>query len=160
MAISSAFKSAAKEKVGQENQFVSGIGNAVTGAASALLSAEVGGKAATAMAGRISGVGGSAMASTMKEKVETGKIQAEKKTVFSGDEIKSTISTTLEGNPINRSALKQLGTVFETLERAKENKTINEKGMLETSFGDVDPTSKLGQQILTKMGGKNDDNDR
>ena len=159
MAISSAFKSAAKEKIGQENQFRSTIGDAVTSTAAAAF-ALGSDKGVMKLAGRISGIGGNAMASTMKEKVDTGKIQAEKKTVFSGDEIKSTISTTLEGNPINRSALKQLGTVFETLERAKENKTINEKGMLETSFGDVDPTSKLGQQILTKMGGKNDDNDR
>ena len=159
MAISSAFKSAATQKVAQENQFVGNIGSAVTSAAGAAF-AMGSEKGIMGMAGRISGIGGNAMASTMKEKVDTAKIQAEKKTVFSGDEIKSTISTTLEGNPINRSALKQLGTVFETLERAKENKTINEKGMLETSFGDVDPTSKLGQQILTKMGGKNDDNDR
>ena len=159
MAISSAFKSAAKEKIGQENQFVGGIGNAVTSTAAATF-ALGSDKGIMGMAGRISGIGGNAMASAMKEKVDTGKIQAEQKTIFTGDEIKSTISTTLQGNPINRSAMKQLGTVFETLQKAKEQKFINEKGQLETSFGNVDPTSKLGQQILSKMGGKNDDNDR
>ena len=159
MAISSAFKSAATQKVAQENQFVGGIGSAVTSTAAATF-ALGNAKAATNLAGRISGIGGNAMASVMNEKVETAKLNAEKKTLFTSDEIKATITSNLGDNPINRAAKKTLAPVFETLAKAKETKMIDDKGMLDTSFGKVDPNSELGKQIVGKLGGKNDDNDR
>ena len=159
MAISSAFKSAATQKVAQENEARSTIGSAVTSAAAATFAMSNPTQLA-AMGGRITGIGGNVMASTMKEKVDTAKINAEKKVIFSGDEVKSTISTTLSGNPINNAALKNLGTVFETLTKAKEQKIVDEQGRMETSFGKVDASSKLGQQILSKLGGNSDDNDR
>lgn len=159
MAISSAFKSAVTQRVAQENQFVGTIGSAVTGTAAAAF-AMGSDKQLVSMAGRVTGIGGNAMASTLKEKTDTAKLNAEKKVVYTGDEVKSTITANLKGNPINNAALKKLGTVFETLQNAKEQKMIDKEGNLETSFGKVDPNSELGKQIMSKLGGKNDDNDR
>lgn len=161
MAISSAFKSAATQKVAQENQFVGGIGSAVTSTAAATFA--LGNVKETAkLAGRISGIGGNAMAATMQEKIDTAKANAEKKALFTSEEIGKTIQTTLGDNPINRAALKQLGTPFEIMAKAKEAKIINDKGMIKTDIGDIDPNSTIGKQILqkTNLGGDKDDNDR
>jgi hypothetical protein len=53
--------------------------------------------------------------------------------------------------------MKQLSTVFETLQKAKEENIINKKGMIESNLGDIDPNSELGKKII---GGLSDDNDR
>lgn len=157
MAISNAFKSAYTNEVAQQNQGI----NAITSGVKDLATTAIGvagftgalgsGAAATAakhtLAGRIGGVGGNIMLSTLQEKKDTANAKQQNAQLFSAEDITNTISSQLGGNPINNNAVKQLSTVFETLQAAKSQKLINKQGKYQTSIGDVDPNSELGKKI-------------
>lgn len=151
--IQHAFSSAYSNQVSQQNQGISNITRGIKDAAT--LAAGVAGFAsgsegiaATAaehtLAGRVGGVGGNIMLATLKEKEATAKEREKQKMTFTAEEITSQLSD----NPINRPALKQLNTVFETLMKAKEEKMLDKKGQLDTSLGKIDPKSELGKRIL------------
>lgn len=171
MAISNAFKNAYTNQVSQQNQGINTITTgvkdlataitAVAGFSGALGNGALAQGAKHALAGRVGGVGGNIMLSTMQEKTQTAKANEERGKLFTSDEVSKTINSTLGGNPINNSAIKQLCTVFETLQRAKEQNLLNKKGTIDSSIGEIDPNSELGKKILEQMGGKiSNDNDR
>lgn len=157
MAISNAFKSAYANQVSQQNQGI----NTITSGVKDLATAAIGvagfagalgsGAAATAakhtLAGRIGGVGGNIMLSTLQEKKDSANAKQANSQLFSAEDITNTISSHLGGNPINNNAVKQLSTVFETLQAAKSQKLINKQGNYQTSIGDIDPNSELGKRI-------------
>lgn len=162
MAISNEFKSAYTNQVAQQNQ---GINNStsvvkdvatviagVLGFAGALGKGALAQGAKHALAGRVGGVGGNIMLATMQEKTQTAKANKEIGKLFTSDEVSKTISSTLGDNPINNSAIKQLGTVFETLQRAKEQNLLNKKGTIDSSIGEIDPNSELGKKVLEQNG--------
>lgn len=163
--ISSAFKGAYQNEVSQQNQGINTITKGVTdtatavigalGFAGALGSGTVATASKHALANKVGGVGGNLMLATMQEKQETG---TNNKT-FTAKEVSDTIATQLGDNPINRSAIKQLGTVFETLQRAKEENIINKKGVIESNLGDIDPNSELGKKILENINSSEKKND-
>lgn len=135
MAISNAFKSAYVNQVSQQNQGINTITQgvkdlAVTAAGIAGFSGALGSGALAqgamhAFAGKVGGIGGNIMLSTLMEKEDTARGQKEIDNLFTGEEVADTINSTLGDNPINRSAKKQLATVFETLQSAKADKIIN-----------------------------------
>lgn len=157
MALSNAFKGAYTNQVSQQNQGI----NAITSGVKDLATAAVGiagfagvlgsGAAATAakhtLAGRIGGVGGNIMLSTLQEKKDTANAKQANSQLFSAEDITNTINSQLGGNPINNNAVKKLSTVFETLQAAKSQKLINKQGKYQTSIGDIDPNSELGKKI-------------
>ena len=141
MAISNAFKGAYVNQINQQN---AGIGTitqgvkdlAVTAAGIAGFSGALGSGALAqgamhAFAGKVGGIGGNIMLSTLMEKEDTAKGQKEIDNLFTGEEVADTINSTLGDNPINRSAKKQLTTVFNALQNAKAEKIINKKGNME-----------------------------
>lgn len=151
--IQHAFSSAYSNQVSQQNQGISNITRGVKDAATlavgvAGFASGSEGIAATAaehtLAGRVGGVGGNIMLATLKEKEAAAKAREQQKTKFTAEEITSQLSD----NPINRPALKQLNTVFDTLMKAKEEKMLDKKGQLDTSLGKIDPKSELGKRIL------------
>lgn len=158
--IQHAFTSAYTNKVSAQNQAIgtvtSGIKDAaalaigVAGFAGALGDGAIATGAKHALAGRVGGVGGNIMLATLKEKKDTAQAKEESK-VFTAEEVGSTIKSQLGDNPINRSAMKSLGTVFETLMKAKEAEIINAKGKIESSIGEIDPNSELGKKILSNI---------
>ena len=157
MAISNAFKSAYTNQVAQQNQGINTITSGVKDLATAAIGAAGfagalgSGAAATAakhtLAGRIGGVGGNIMLSTLQEKKDTANAKQQNAQLFSVEDIAKTISSQLGGNPINNNAVKKLSTVFETLQAAKSQNLINKQGKYMTSLGDVDPNSELGKKI-------------
>lgn len=157
MAISNAFKSAYTNQVAQQNQGINTITSGVKDLATAAIGAAGfagalgSGAAATAakhtLAGRIGGVGGNIMLSTLQEKKDTANAKQQNAQLFSVEDIANTISSQLGGNPINNNAVKKLSTVFETLQAAKSQKLINKQGKYQTSIGDIDPNSELGKKI-------------
>lgn len=163
MAISNAFKSAYTNQVAQKNQGINTITTGVkdiattmagvAGFTGALGSGALAQGAKHALAGRVGGIGGNIMLSTMQEKTQTAKANEEIGKLFTSDEVSQTISSTLGGNPIHNSAIKQLGTVFEILQQAKEQNLINKKGTIDSTIGEIDPNSELGKQIVEQMGG-------
>lgn len=151
--IQHAFSSAYSNQVSQQNQGISNITRGIKDAAT--LAAGVAGFAsgsegiaATAaehnLAGRVGGVGGNIMLATLKEKEAAAKAREQQKMKFTAEEITSQLGD----NPINRPALKQLNTVFDTLMKAKEQGMVDKKGQLDTSLGKIDPKSELGKRIL------------
>ena len=135
MAISNAFKGAYVNQINQQN---AGIGTitqgvkdlAVTAAGIAGFSGALGSGALAqgamhAFAGKVGGIGGNIMLSTLMEKEDIAKGQKEIDNLFTGEEVADTINSTLGDNPINRSAKKQLTTVFDALRNAKAEKIIN-----------------------------------
>lgn len=159
--IQHAFTGAYTNRVSQQNQM---IGNVTKGAkdvgitlagglgfSGALGEGAVAKGAEHALAGRVGGVGGNIMLATLQEKKESAKAREEQKQMFSSEEVGETIKAQLGTNPINRPALKQLNTVFDTIMKAREEGMINKKGNLETSMGDIDPNSELGKKILGGM---------
>lgn len=163
--ISNAFKGAYTNEVSQQNQSISNVASgvkAVGGAVLATLGFTGGaGKVIKDFAKKVGGLGGGAMQAVLDEKKTSAETKEEAQKLFTSEEVASTIESQLGDNPINRSAKKQLNTVFETLQMAKEEKLMNEKGQLETDLGPVDPNSELGKQILTQLKeDKADDNDR
>ena len=168
MAISNAFKGAYVNQVSQQNQGINTISQGVKDLASTAMgiagfTGALGGGALAqgamhSFAGRVGGVGGNIMLSTLMEKENTVRGQKETENLFTGEEVAGTISSTLGDNPINRSAKKQLATVFETLQRAKSDKIINKKGTIDSELGEIDPNSELGKKVLAQLegGGIND----
>ena len=161
MAISNAFKGAYVNQINQQN---AGIGTitqgvkdlAVTAAGIAGFSGALGSGALAqgamhAFAGKVGGIGGNIMLSTLMEKEDTAKGQKEIDNLFTGEEVADTINSTLGDNPINRSAKKQLTTVFDALRNAKAEKIINKKGNIDSELGEIDPNSELGKKILTQL---------
>lgn len=155
--IQHAFTGAYSGEVGTRNQSI----NAITGGIKDLATTALGiagftgalgtGAAASAskyaLAGRIGGVGGAIMLATMQEKAMSAEKKEQTKQLFTSEQVGETIKAQLGDNPINRAALKQLNTVFDTL----TNSALNKKGMLDTSMGEIDPNSELGKKILGGM---------
>ena len=135
MAISNAFKGAYLNQVNQQNAGISTITQgvkdlAVTAAGIAGFSGALGSGALAqgamhAFAGKVGGIGGNIMLSTLMEKEDIANGQKEISNLFTGEEVADTINSTLGDNPINRSAKKQLTTVFDALRNAKAEKIIN-----------------------------------
>lgn len=164
--ISNAFKGAYTNEVGQKNTTMSNVASGVKSVARAALAVlgftggggVSGGIKTVAKAG---GIGGNTMNAIIDEKKTSAVTKEEAQKLFTSEEVASTIESQLGDNPINRSAKKQLNTVFETLQMAKEEKILNKKGQIETDLGPVDPNSELGKQILTQLKeDEADDNDR
>lgn len=159
--ISNAFKGAYTNQVAAQNQGINTItsgakdaailGLGIAGFAGALGSGAVAKASKYGLAGRVGGIGGAIMLSTMEDKKASAEAREQQKQMFSSEEVGETIKTQLGDNPINRPALKKLNTVFETLIQARESGVLNKEGKIESEIGDIDPQSKLGQQILSKM---------
>lgn len=124
--MSNNFKSAYVNQVSQQN---SGINTAVAGIkdvatlalgiagfSGALGSGALAKAGKHALAGRVGGVGGNIMLSTMTEKTETIKEVEQNKKMLTIDDARNFTINTLQGNNINNSAIKQLRTVFDTLQ--------------------------------------------
>lgn len=152
--ISSAFKGAVQSEVQSQTQGINTISSGIQDASTAILGAlgftgalgsgDMAKVAKHTLANRVGGIGGNLMLATMEEKKET----TQNNKAFTAEEVGETIKSQLGDNPINRSAMKQLGTVFEKLQEAKETNILNKKGQLETNFGDIDPNSELGKKIM------------
>ena len=161
--ISNAFKSAVVEETSSRNQGINTITGGVKDVGTAILgtlgfagvlgSGDFAKVSKHALANRVGGIGGNLMLASMEEK----KVSVQENKAFTAEEVTETIRSQLGDNPINRSAMKQLGTVFEKLQQAKEEKIINDKGQIETNFGDVDPNSELGKKIISQMNNEGDD---
>ena len=161
--ISNAFRSAYQNEVTQRNQGINTITSGVKDLGTAVLGAlgfsgALGSGAASdvfkhALANKIGGIGGNLMLASMDEKVSNAKqLDAMKQGSFTREEVGSTIKAQLGDNPINRAAIKQLNTVFDTLQMAKEQNIINKEGKIVTNFGEVDPNSELGKKLLGEVG--------
>lgn len=139
--IQSAFKSAYTQQVSAQNQGISniwsGAKNAAVLAAGTLgltgaLGSGVAAKGAShALAGRVGGIGGNIMLATLQQKKESAQAKEQQKQMFSSEQVGETIKAQLGDNPINRPALKQLNTVFDTLAGAKFQGIINKEGNLD-----------------------------
>lgn len=161
MAISNAFKSAYTNEVAQQNQTINTITQGVKSAA--VLAAGIVGftgglgegtiakGAQHALAGRVGGIGGNIMLAALNQKAETAKANQSNEQLFTKKEVSDTIQSQLGDNPINRAAVRQLRTVFETLSQAREAEIINKKGNIESSIGDIDPNSELGKKIIKEL---------
>lgn len=159
--ISNAFKSAYQNEISQQNQGIRNIEGGVSSAASVALLAlgftgglGEGKFAEAAMhvgANKIGGIGGNIMLASLKEKKDSAETKTENSVMFSKEDIGKTVQTELGDNPINRSAIKKLSTVFETLSSAKEQGLVGKDNQIETSVGKVDPTSDLGKKILEEL---------
>ena len=159
--IQHAFTSAYTGQISAQNQGINTITSGVKDAATLALGAAgfagglgsgVAAKAAKFnLAGRVGGIGGAIMLSTLKEKTDSAQVREEQKQMFSSEEVGETIKAQLGDNPINRSALKKLNTVFDTLTQAREQEIINKKGKIESEIGDIDPNSELGKRILSQL---------
>lgn len=150
MAISNAFKGAYTNEISQQNQGI----NTITGGVKSLVLASLG-IANVASGGALAGkltefagrsLGGGAVMSLLNQKAKSAKDNEETKQMLS----KEDVSKLLGDNPINRSAQKMLSTVYDKLTEAKKQGIINKKGQIESSLGDIDPTSELGKKILTE----------
>lgn len=159
--IQHAFTSAYTNQVSAQNQGIGtiagGVKDAATlivgalGFAGALGSGAFATGAKHALAGRLGGVGGNIMLATMQQKKDSAVAKAATSQLFTSEEVGSTIKAQLGNNPINRPALKTLGTVFETLVKAREQEIMNEKGKIQSNMGDIDPNSELGKKILSNL---------
>lgn len=159
--IQNAFKSAYTSQISAQNQ---GIGTITTGVKDAAtlvagvlgFSGALGSGAAAkgaehALAGRVGGIGGNIMLATLQQKKDTAKAEENKNKLFTSEQVSATIQSQLGDNPINRAAKKSLGTVFETIVKAREQEIMNEKGKIQSSMGDIDPNSELGKQIISNL---------
>lgn len=137
--IQHAFTSAYTNRISAQNQTISTISAGIKDTATLALgvagiSGALGGdlvsKAAGHMlAGRVGGVGGNIMLASIQEKQEAVKER---------QRIAASIGTRLEN--ITQKA-QQLETPF--------NKLLNKRGMIETSMGEIDPSSELGRKITS-----------
>ena len=149
--ISSAFKSAYVNQVNQQNQGINTIasgvkdlGTAITGIlgfSGALGSGTLAKAAKFGLANKIGGVGGALMVATMDEKTQPKGTPVTQENVLGA----------LGDNPINNTARKQLTTVFEQLNLAKEQNLMTKEGKIASPMGDVDPNSNLGKKILEQL---------
>ena len=159
--IQHSFTGAYTSQIGAQNQGIGTITSGVKDAATlglgiagfaGALGSGVGAKAAKYnLAGRVGGIGGAIMLSTLQEKKGSAEAREQQKQMFSSEEVGETIKAQLGDNPINRPALKKLNTVFDTLVQAKQAGILTEEGKIQSEIGDIDPNSELGKQILSKM---------
>lgn len=139
--ISSAFKSAYTNKVGQQNQGINTITGGIKDSATVVMGAlgfsgALGeGMLADAskhvFANRVGGIGGNIMLASMEEKK-------------SDQETNAKISSMVNKTP----------------EVAQKNMVIDyltNKGKIATNMGDVDPESELGKNIIQKLSEKEED---
>ena len=159
--IQHAFTQAYTNQISAQNKGIGtiseGVKDAATLVAGALGFAGALGKGALAkgaehaLAGRVGGVGGNIMLATLQQKKDSAKAKEDTNKLFTSEEVGETIKSQLGDNPINRAAVKQLSTVFETIVKAKEEEIINKKGKIESSMGEIDPNSELGKQIISNL---------
>jgi hypothetical protein len=159
--IQHAFTSAYTNQVGSQlktfDTGLTGVKDAATlaagilGFSGALGSGAIAKGAEHALAGRVGGIGGNIMLATLQQKADTAKVKKETKNLLTAEEVGQTIESQLGDNPINRAAKKSLGTVFETLVKAKQEGIINKQGQIESSMGDIDPNSELGKKIISNL---------
>lgn len=159
--IQNAFKGAYTSQISAQNQGIntisSGVKDAATLVAGALGFGGALGEGALAkgaehtLAGRVGGVGGNIMLATLQQKKDSAQAKENTNKLFTSQEVGETVKAQLGDNPINRAAIKKLGTVFETLVQAKEQEIINKKGNIESSIGEIDPNSELGKRIVSNL---------
>lgn len=159
--IQNAFKGAYTSQISAQNQGIntisSGVKDAATLVAGALGFGGALGEGALAkgaehtLAGRVGGVGGNIMLATLQQKKDSAQAKENTNKLFTSEEVGETVKAQLGDNPINRAAIKKLGTVFETLVQAKEQEIINKKGNIESSIGEIDPNSELGKRIVSNL---------
>lgn len=148
MAISNAFKGAYTNEVSQRNQTINTVTSGVKDLA--LLGLGIANVASGgALAGKMTqfvgrSLGGGAVMNLLNQKQASAQENQETKEMFS----KEDVAGMLGDNPINRSAKKQLSTVFDKLAEFKQQGLINKKGQIESSLGEIDPKSELGKKIL------------
>lgn len=156
--ISSAFKSAYVNQIEQQNKGINTISSGVKTAATATLgiagyAGALGEGVQDKMQGigqRIFGLGGAFVSAMTNEKEGTvTKAQAAEAIVDKDYKLGvEDINSQLSGNPINNAAIKKLNTVFEKLTEFREQGILNKKGNIESSIGEIDPSSELGKKIL------------
>lgn len=149
--IQSAFTNAYTRQVGAQNQGIGTITQGVkdagtlamgiTGFAGGLGEGAAAEAAKHSLAGRVGGIGGNIMLATIEEKRGTNAASQ----MFSAQYVGNAISSKLGDNPINRTAKKQLSTVFEMLQKSQTEQ------MLKTSIGDISPESDLGKRIKEEL---------
>lgn len=149
--IQSAFTNAYTRQVGAQNQGIGTITQGVkdagtlamgiTGFAGGLGEGAVAEAAKHSLAGRVGGIGGNIMLATIEEKRGTNKASQ----MFSAEDVGKAISSKLGDNPINRTAKKQLSTVFEMLQKSQTEQ------MFKTSIGDIPADSDLGKRIKEEL---------
>lgn len=122
---------------------VAGVAGFASGSTGALASATQ-----HALAGRVGGIGGNIMLSTLQEKTTTVQSMQKVEQMFSASQVSNVISEKLGTNPINNTARKQLSTVFETLTQSSAEKQQKTLKPIETSLGKIDPSSELGKRIM------------
>lgn len=158
--LSNAFKSAETSRVAAQTQGINTITSGIKDAGIAVMGAmgfggglgsgAVAKGAKHALAGRIGGIGGNIMLATMEEKKAT--TQAKQNIVSMLDPKAQEVAVgALGDNPINRSAVKQLNTVFETLQMANQKGLMTKEGKISSPMGDVDPNSTLGKKIMEQL---------
>lgn len=131
--IQHAFTGAYESQVSAQNQGINTISSGVKDAATLVLgsmgfSGQLGtGAFATgakhALAGKVGGVGGNIMLATMQQKKDTALKKQAINNMITPEEASTAVKVKLGDNPINRAAIKELDTVFDTLVKAKQRKT-------------------------------------
>ena len=155
--IQHAFTGAYTNQVSQQNQGigtitkgakdVASLGLGIAGFSGALGEGVVAKASKYNLATQVGGVGGAIMLATLKEKKDAALDREQQQQMFSREEIGNVMKEKLGDNPINRSAMKSLNTVFDTIMEAKEADFVNEKGMIETNIGDIKADSPLGIRL-------------
>jgi hypothetical protein len=136
--ISNAFKGAYTSQVSARTQGIDTIASGVKSAAAIIAAVSGGLNKGVGTVMKKFGLGGQLMASAIQEKQETSNSQ-----MISRQDIMAKLG----GNPINNTAIKQLNTVFDTLTKLNSSGIMNKKGNIESSLGEIDPNSELGQKI-------------
>ena len=149
--ISSAFKSAYQNEFNQQSQMLNTINTGIKDLGTAMVgmlgfngtlgSGTMAKAAKLGLANKIGGIGGALMVATMDEKTKPQGTPVTQENVLGA----------LGDNPINNTARKQLTTVFEQLNLAKEQNLMTKEGKIASPMGDVDPNSNLGKQILSQL---------
>lgn len=131
--ISNQFRSAAINEANQQNQLkstrasgVKDLSIAIVGAmgfSGALGDNIVADAAQHVAANRVGGIGGNIMMATLQEKQASAKQQQQLK--LGKEQIASTVETTLGDNPIHRSAIKELTTVFDKMFSPQVKEEVN-----------------------------------
>ena len=153
--ISSAFKSAYQNEFNQQSQMLNTINTGIKDLGTAIVgmlgfngtlgSGTMAKAAKLGLANKIGGVGGALMVATMDEKTQT------KQEPQGTPVTQENVLGALGDNPINNTARKQLTTVFEQLNLAKEQNLMTKEGKIASPMGDVDPNSNLGKKILEQI---------
>lgn len=131
--ISNQFRSAAINEANQQNQLKSTRASGVKDLSIAIVGAMgfsgslgdniVSDAAQHVAANRVGGIGGNIMMATLQEKQASAKQQQQLK--LGKEQIASTVETTLGDNPIHRSAIKELTTVFDKMFSPQVKEEVN-----------------------------------